>query len=221
MIPWRDEQPSRRFPAVTVLLIAVNAAIFVWSRFFSGHYEQVLTRWGYTSSQWAANLLAPSPDLAVLATPFTSIFLHDGVLHTLGNAWFLGVFGDNVEEGQGRWRFLFFYLVCGLFSVFAYHAMEPANRLPLVGASGAISGVLAAYALYYPKAVIRSFVPVIVILVPMRVPALVFIAGWMVIQLAGTMMSTGEPGVAYAAHLGGFVAGLALAPVFRKRKRRR
>lgn len=222
MIPWRDENPRRRFPVVSALLIAGNTLIFVWTRFLSGQFETLINQWGFVSSEWRGlDILetAASPSSAsTLATPLTSLFLHAGVLHALSNLWFLKVFGDNVEDAQGRPRFLVFYILCGLFAVFVHYAVDPAASLPLVGASGAVSGVLAAYVFYYPTVMIQSFVPVIIILVPVRIPAFMFIGIWALIQVAGSMVYTGGPGIAYGAHVGGFLAGLALAPVFRRKR---
>ncbi len=221
MIPWRDENPTRKFPGITLTLIAANAAIFVWSRFFSNHFDRIIKLWGFVSVDWRtgmAHALAVPQDAL---TPVTSLFLHGGVLHALGNLWFLGIFGDNVEDEQGHGRFLFFYLICGLFAVYGHYLYAPDSALPLVGASGAISGVLAAYVFYHPTAMVRSFVPVIVILVPVRIPAFLFIGIWALMQVAGGMYGGEGTSVAYAAHVAGFIAGLGLAPFFRQKVRRR
>ncbi len=219
MIPWKDDNPRRTFPYITLALVAVNLGLFAWSRFFSGRYEAILHDWGFIPALWSGHatkgLSQPCPAL----TPLTSLFLHGGILHTVGNLWFLWVFGDNVEDEHSHGRYLAFYLITGLFAVFSHYLSAPASDSPLVGASGAVSGVLAAYVFYRPLARIHSLVPVIFILVRVEIPAFVFIGIWALIQVLGQLqIQTG--GIAYAAHIGGFMAGLGLAPLFWKRRRR-
>lgn len=206
---------------MTVILIVTNLAVFVWSRFLSGAFDAILNTWGFIAATWNSSAISATAVPWPLLTPLTSLFLHGGVLHAVGNLWFLRVFGDNVEDEQGRGRFLFFYLICGLFAVFTQYLYAPDARLPLVGASGAVSGVLAAYVLYHPTAMIHSFVPVVIIMVPVRLPAFLFIGVWAALQFLGGIYAASHTQIAFAAHIGGFIAGIGIGPVFRKRSRRR
>lgn len=162
--------------------------------------------------------LPPTIPIPIWLTLFSSIFLHGGIIHVLGNMLYLWIFGDNVEDAMGSARFLIFYLVCGTAASFAQIAIAPASSVPLVGASGAIAGVLAAYFMLYPYAKVLAVIPIFFFLRLIAVPAVFLIGFWFILQVvsgAGTFGSSG--GVAWFAHIGGFVTGLVLVFPFRRR----
>jgi membrane associated rhomboid family serine protease len=160
------------------------------------------------------------PELAAVpawATVFTSMFMHGGWLHIGFNMLFLWIFGDNVEDSMGHGRYLAFYLVCGVAAALAQAVVTPGSTVPMVGASGAISGVLGAYLLLHPHATVRTIVFLGVFATMMHLPALIVLGLWFLMQLASAAFSTsGAPGVAFWAHVGGFIAGMALVPLFKK-----
>jgi membrane associated rhomboid family serine protease len=158
------------------------------------------------------------PDLLGFVTILTSMFMHGGLLHIAGNLWFLRIFGDNVEDNMGPVRFAVFYLLCGTVAAIAQVAINPSSTIPMVGASGAIAGVLAAYLVLYPRARVLTLIPIFVFIQWAEIPAFVFIAVWFIYQFfAGVgSLSHGGGGVAFWAHIGGFIAGLVLVFLFRR-----
>jgi membrane associated rhomboid family serine protease len=150
-------------------------------------------------------------------TPFTSMFMHGGWFHILGNLWFLWVFGDNVEDSMGTVRFLVFYVLCGLAAVAVQTLANPSSAVPMVGASGAIGGVMGAYALLYPRVPVHMMVVLGFYIDRIAVPAYLMLGYWLMVQVIGGLptLGGGGAGVAFWAHVGGFVAGLGLAPLFR------
>jgi membrane associated rhomboid family serine protease len=149
-------------------------------------------------------------------TVLTSMFLHGGWLHLLGNLLYLWIFGNNVEDAMGHGRFAIFYLLCGIIAVWAHAGWDPASTVPMIGASGAISGVLGAYLLLYPHARVLVGIPIGLYIHPMRLPAVWVLGFWIFLQLF-SLFFKGDDGVAWLAHLGGFVAGMALIPLFKRR----
>lgn len=204
MFPVRDLNPTRAFPFVTWTLIAVNVAVwlFAWALGPQG-VEVFVALFGLVPRR----LL--SGETWALITPLTSMFMHGGWAHLLGNVWFLHIFGDNVEEHLGHARYLLFYVLAGVCAAMVHVLIAPFGTLPLVGASGAIAGVLGAYMLRYPRAPILAWFVIGVV----EVPAFVFLFVWFGYQLlmtAGSLGAVEQGGVAFAAHAGGFVAGIAL-----------
>jgi membrane associated rhomboid family serine protease len=156
----------------------------------------------------------------VVTSVFTSMFLHGGWMHLLGNMWYLWIFGDNIEDRMGHGRYILFYLVCGVAAVFAQVLPEPDARVPMIGASGAISGVLGAYLLLFPHARVLVAVPFGFIIQMIRLPAVWVLGLWFAIQLVSSLLAEqGEGGVAFRAHLGGFIAGLIIGPFLVRRRR--
>lgn len=207
MLPTGDDNSSRRItPVVTYSLIALNVILFLVE--LSGG-DAFIMQWAFVPSRFLANPVADSPTL------FTSMFMHAGLLHIGGNMLYLWIFGDNVEDRFGHVKFLIFYLLCGLAATGAQLAFSLDSNIPNLGASGAIAGVLGAYVLLFPKAKVSVLQGQRVI----PVPALIVIGLWFVLQLfsgIGSIASTSDTGgVAYMAHIGGFVAGLVLALLFR------
>ena len=225
MIPLRDENPLSSTPVVTWALLAACVLVFVWQVSPGAqHFNRAIFSLGVIPAVLFGHAQLP-PEIAMVppaATVVTSMFLHGGWLHLAGNMLYLWIFGDNVEDRMGPVRFLAFYLVCGVAAVFAQALPAPEARIPMVGASGAISGVLGAYLLMFPRARVLVLVPFGFILKVIRLPAVWVLGLWFLIQLVSSLMApAGEGGVAFRAHLGGFVAGLALARLFLPRRRSR
>lgn len=161
----------------------------------------------------------------LLSAPFASMFLHAGFLHLLGNMWFLYIFGDNVEDRMGHMRFFVFYLLCGLAATAMHILMSPSSRVPVIGASGAISGVLGAYLVLFPGAGVLTLVPFFFVLEILEIPAIIYLGLWFIMQLNSGILQTMlsphdvQGGVAWWAHIGGFIAGIILQRVFREAPR--
>lgn len=218
MIPLKDDVPVRRTPFVTIGLIAASIAVFVWQLGYSGSFPRSVAWLGLVP----ADLLSPPAfdpaapaRLPAVATVLTSMFAHGSLMHLGSNMLFLWIFGNNVEDAMGRGRFVAFYLLCGLGAAAAQIASSPASAIPMVGASGAIAGVLGAYFLLYPKARVLALVPIFIFIRLIWIPAVVFLGLWFVFQILGGLGSPGEGGgIAFWAHIGGFVAGLVLVRPF-------
>ena len=224
MIPLRDENPVRAMPVVTWALIASCVLVFLWQMSLGpAGFNRVVFTLGVIPAVLLGNAQLP-PEVAVVpptVSMVTSMFLHGGWLHLAGNMLYLWIFGDNIEDRMGRLRFLLFYLACGIVAVLAQALPEPQGRTPMVGASGAISGVLGAYLLLFPRARVLVLVPLGFMLRAIHLPAVWVLGLWFFVQLVSSLASpAGEGGVAFRAHLGGFVAGLALAPLFLAGRRR-
>ena len=210
MIPLRDVIPSRTTPYITITIIALNA--LAWLFELSLPHEtlnQFLTVYGVVPASFAP------------ATLVTSMFLHGSWSHVLGNMWYLWIFGDNVEDRVGHGRFILFYLLCGIAAALGQVAVDPNSTLPTIGASGAIAGVMGAYFVLYPHSRVLTLIPWIFLQI-VELPAIVLLGFWFVMQLfsAGTiaMTTTSQAGgVAFAAHIVGFLTGVGGVFVFRKR----
>jgi membrane associated rhomboid family serine protease len=212
MIPLRDVIPSRTTPYITVTIIILNALA------------------------WFAEVSMPRDVLPVFlqvygvvpgdfrpATLITSMFLHGGWMHVIGNMWYLWIFGDNVEDRLGHGRFIVFYLLCGIVAAFGQVFADPTSMLPTIGASGAIAGVMGAYFVLYPHSRVLTLIPLFIFWEVIEVPAIVLLGFWFLIQLfsAGTIAanaSTGGGGVAFMAHVAGFITGILAVFVFRRRR---
>jgi membrane associated rhomboid family serine protease len=220
MLPLWDDEPHRRAPVVTALLIAVNIAVFGYELFLLAHGQDAFRRFVETHALVPRRLLGNLGEGGQWLTVLTSMFLHGGFAHVLGNCWFLWVFGNNIEDKLGPFRFLAFYLVCGAAAAAAQVLAAPSAVVPMVGASGAISGVLGAYLLLFPFALIYTLVPWIVPILP--IPALVFLVVWFGVQSLqgyGSLMrgDSAAGGVAWWAHIGGFAAGFGLLLLLKRK----
>jgi membrane associated rhomboid family serine protease len=227
VIPLHDDNPTRRLAVVTLSIIALNAAVFA--------FELLLPRYGLTTASFYAragvtpfelvhHVDVPPPDLLPWwGTMFSSMFVHGGWLHIIFNMLFLWVFGNNVEDAMTRPRFLAFYLICGLVATAAQVAVGPDSLAPLIGASGAIAGVLGAYLVLFPRARVLTVIPLIIIFPVVYVPAWIMLLVWFAVQAVQGVTSLHSPdaGVAFFAHIGGFVAGLVLVLAFVSRRPRR
>src|SRR3954452_6308841 len=212
MIPLRDVIPSRTTPYITITIIALNA--LAWLFELSLPHEALtrfLTVYGVVPAYFAP------------ATLITSMFLHGSWSHVLGNMWYLWIFGDNVEDRVGHGRFIVFYLLCGGLAALGQVAVDPASTLPTIGASGAIAGVMGAYFVLYPHSRVLTLVPIIFFIQIFELPAFILLGFWFLTQLfsAGTIAMTTSShggGVAFAAHVIGFITGLGGVFLFRKRQ---
>jgi membrane associated rhomboid family serine protease len=214
MIPLHDTARQRRAPVMTALLVTANLAVFGWEAWLAvTGGGRMLESFLNQHALVPGRLLAHFGDEGQWLTLLTHMFLHGGLLHVLGNVWFLWIFGGNVEDRLGSFTFLLFYLAAGLGAAALQIVVEPSSMLPMIGASGAISGVLGAYLVLFPTAWIIALVPWIVPILP--VPAVVFLLLWFLLQAyngVGTLLSGANAagGVAWWAHAGGFVAGIGL-----------
>ncbi len=224
MIPLRDLNPTRTFPVLTVLIIGANVAVFLFQltlppmaeRSFVFSYAMIPAKLGLALHDPRVGLLAAGGSL------LTSMFLHGGLMHILGNTWFLWVFGDNIEDRLGHLRFVAFYLVCGIGAALAHAALNLNSTIPVVGASGAISGVLGAYLVLFPGRRVITLIPLPFFFFTAQLPAVVILGYWFVIQFVSGVSSLagpGGPGVAWWAHIGGFLIGILLLPIFTPRRR--
>jgi membrane associated rhomboid family serine protease len=220
MIPLRDLNPSRNTPWVTWGTMLLCVVVFVFQVVQPPAAQRdVMLHFALVPARITA-MFTEGFDGGAVASIFASIFMHGGLLHIAGNMWFLRIFGDNVEDNFGSARYALFYLLSGLGAAAAQVAIDPYSTLPMVGASGAIAGVLAAYLVLYPRARVVTLLPLVIFFTIVELPAFVVIAVWFVLQFFSGVASLGVEaggGVAYWAHLGGFVSGLALAFAFRRK----
>lgn len=222
MLPLWDTEPHRRRPVITLLIIGACLAVFVKELAVAAQGEAALEGFVTRHGLVPARLLAGWRDAGQWGTVFSSMFLHGGWSHLLGNCWFLWVFGNNVECRLGHARYLGLYALTGVAAAAAQVLAGPGSAVPMVGASGAISGVLGAYLILCPRSWVVTLVPWIVPIIP--VPAVVFLVLWFVLQAmngVGVLMGNAdiEAGVAWWAHAGGFLAGALLAMRLRRRRR--
>ncbi len=222
MFPLRDSIPSSKPPVVNVLIILTCVLAFVYELMLGRHLEPFLRAFAFVPLRFFHPAAFDVSWTFNLFTVLFSMFLHGGWLHLIGNMWFLWVFGDNVEDAFGHGRFLGFYLVCGFAAALAHAVVDPFSRVPMIGASGAIAGVLGAYFVWFPWSRVRTLVFLGLFATMAELPAPVFLILWFVIQFfSGTLSlaaaGAAAGGVAWFAHVGGFMAGAALAWWLRRR----
>ena len=221
MIPLRDDNPAQRIPVVTRVFILANIAAWMVEISLGEGLPDFLRDWGVVPGRLVASLAGDTSLPVEAATLVTSMFLHGGWMHLIGNMWYLWIFGDNVEDRMGSWRFLLFYLAGGVVAALVHSALMPGSAIPTVGASGAIAAVLGGYAQAFPRARVLTLIPVFFFFQVIAVPALVLLGVWFLIQfVAGTLtFGTGSGGVAWWAHIAGFVFGfVAMALLTQKRR---
>jgi membrane associated rhomboid family serine protease len=233
MFPYRDDNPTLSTPIVTIMLISVTVGAWVLVQGMGA--EPRLSRSVCELGLIPGELLHRVPPGTSLPlsptsrcvlgmggstwyTMLTSMFLHGGWMHLLGNMWFLWLFGNNVEDSMGRGRYLAFYLLCGLAAAAAQTAIEPTSPYPMIGASGAISGVMGAYVMLYPRVRIHTLIVLVIFFTRVSLPAWVMLGYWFALQLLSGAMTAGEAhgGVAFWAHVGGFAAGAVLVTLFKR-----
>ena len=217
MIPLRDVIPSRTFPGVTIAIIVLNALGFLYEIGLTDpELKQFVVTWGVVPAQFN------------LVCAFTSMFLHGGWMHIIGNMLFLWIFGDNVEDRMGHGRFVVFYLLSGLIAAMAHVWSDPTSVVPTIGASGAVAGVMGAYFVLYPHSRILTLIPIFFFIQIVEIPAVVFLGLWFLLQLVSGVGSALLPagsgmtgGIAFWAHVAGFAAGAVLILAFRRPERAR
>jgi membrane associated rhomboid family serine protease len=224
MIPLKDMTPRQSFPVMTLLLIGINIAVFVHQLMLPGPAGELFIKtYGLVPAKISLALAGRHYTLEQALIPlFTCMFLHGGFLHIIGNMWFLWIFGANVEDRMGPLPYLLFYLICGLGSGLSEVAFSWGSHIPSIGASGAISGVLGAYILLFPKSRIMTLVLLIIIPFLWKAPAVIFIGLWFLMQFLSGVASlhmSNNGGVAWWAHVGGFLLGLLLVRAFATPKR--
>ena len=210
--PYKDDNPTVRPPVVTIALIAVNVLVYIFFAFQGPMvYREAILNLGIIPAELMhmQNLII-SPTLPPVANLLTSMFTHADLIHLAGNMWFLWLFGDNVEDRLGHAPYLLFYLLSGLVATFFHVLFNFTSLVPVVGASGAISGILGAYAVLFPHARVRTFVFIFIFIDIIMIPAVFFIGFWILFQVINGLLSLGATGggVAWFAHIGGFVFGL-------------
>ena len=226
MFPIKDTVPNRSFPAATWLLIALSAIVFYFETTLPQDVlAQFITLFGvvpleYNRPYYHTHGLPLIDYLSFL----TTMFLHGGWLHFLGNMWFLRIFGSKAEDCMGHCRFLAFYLICGILASMFYIYFSPRSAMPVIGASGAIAGVMGAYYVMFPRAKILTVIPIFIFPWFIELPAFIFLGWWFLLQLfSGTatlVLPVTGGGVAWWGHIGGFIAGIILVTFFRKRRGR-
>jgi membrane associated rhomboid family serine protease len=221
VLPLSDHNPSRTTPVVNILLIAANVFVFFWELSLGPRLEPALFDVAFIPARFWISPLHPLNVIGI----FVSMFLHGGWLHLGGNMLYLWIFGDNIEDRLGHFRYLIFYLLCGIVATLAHAFFNPTSRMPSIGASGAIAGVLGAYILLFPRAQVTTLIPIFFFITIREIPAFIILGLWFVLQLFVGVASLGVAegnagGVAYFAHIGGFVAGMVLIALMGGMRRR-
>ena len=222
MIPLRDDNPTKHRPYVTYALIFSCTLAFLWQGVMPPHMQAAMIHsLGVIPAVLVGDASLP-PEIYLVppvVSVFTSMFMHGGLMHLIGNMLYLWIFADNVEDSMGRVRFIIFYLLCGIAAVIAQIMPNPGSTIPMVGASGAISGVLGAYVLLFPHARVLVLVPLGFFMRIFQLPAMAVLGFWIVLQLINSALADpNKGGVAWWAHIGGFAAGMALIPLFKRKK---
>lgn len=228
MIPYRDDNPTSTWAFVNFAIIAANIGLFVWS-LMQPSYEATLCTWGAVPADLTGlKVMGPNPcppgGAPVAYTLFSHMFFHGGLLHLGGNMLYLLIFGNNIEDTLGHGTYLIFYVLCGLAAFATQLTAHPASAVPMVGASGAIAGVLGAYLIRFPLARVHVLLPVVIFLMRFELPAFFLLIFWFLMQVANSFLEAGAAitgGVAWYAHIGGFVAGVLLILVLPKRRKAR
>lgn len=208
--PFHDENPTRHFPLLTIALIGANVFVFFWEFSYPGHIASLFTNYGLVPSHFVEAPIQTYPNV------FSAMFLHAGFMHLAGNMLFLWIFGNNIEDVLGKIRFITFYLICGMIAAMCHVFMDTGSEIPMVGASGAISGVLGAYLMLFPKAKVKTLVFLGILITIVRIPAAFLLIFWLGIQIYSNLaMGSEGGGVAWMAHIGGFIGGMILILPFK------
>ena len=223
MIPLKDDNPTNNFPLMTVIIIAINCAVYLYQVTLPEMYSQAFVfKYGFIPMELTRMAdMTPEVPFPFWLSPFTSMFLHGGFMHLAGNMLYLWIFGNNVEDFLGRGKFVLFYIVSGLAAVALYTLFDRNGTVPLIGASGAIAGVMGAYIVLWPKARILTLIWIIFIIRLLWLPAVIILGFWIALQVFMGLSSIGasqQGGVAYFAHVGGFAFGWLLMRLRRKKR---
>ena len=215
MIPLRDNLRSHSLPLITISLILVNFYVFYQEISISNlALMQMIHQHGLTPISFIETLNRGSTNLGDYTPIFSNLFLHGGWLHIIGNMWYLWIFGDNVEDWLGRISFLMFFFLTGLIANISHILLDPFSTVPVIGASGAVSGILGAYLILYPTAKVKTLVPIFIFLQIFEIPAMVFLGLWFFLQLKSGALASAGSNIAWWAHIGGFLAGMILIKIF-------
>ncbi|MBI5639885.1 MAG: rhomboid family intramembrane serine protease [Nitrospirae bacterium] len=209
MIPYKDDNPTRTFPFVTIFIIALNFLVLVLQVMSSGKGRDIVYAYGAIPHNLI--LSGSTQPIAPFLTVFTSMFMHGGLLHLGGNMLYLWIFGNNIEDRLGHVRFIIFYLFCGIAAAYSHALTTPDSTVPMIGASGAVAGILGAYILLFPSARVHTVIFLGFFVQVVKIPALIVIGFWAIIQFVSGLVPQGtlnQGGVAWFAHVGGFIAGL-------------
>jgi len=217
MIPLKADLPTRTIPFMTILLILINIVVFVFQLSLGPNQSGFFFAHGAIPYRMIHGFSINGLPAPVVQSIFTSMFIHGGFFHVVGNMLYLWIFGNNVEDEFGHLRFVFFYLLCGIIAAYSHALIDAASKVPMVGASGAVSGILGAYFLLFPRAKILTLLPIGFFITTVRIPAMVVLGFWVVGQFMWAFSTPkGGGGVAWFAHIGGFLAGMFLLRYFRK-----
>ena len=218
MIPYKDDNPISIIPFSTILIISLNILVFIMQLMSGEDSKSIVYNYGAIPH----NLISFKSNQPIhpIITIFTSMFMHGGLFHLAWNMLYFWIFGNNIEERLGHVRFIFFYLFCGVAAAFSHALLSPGSNIPMIGASGAIAGMLGAYILLYPMAKIHTLVLLGFYITVIKIPALIVIGFWAIIQVVSGLISQGttQGGIAFFAHVGGFVAGLATIKLWQPRR---
>lgn len=218
MIPLRDDNPTVSFPIVTISLIVLNIIIFFYEISLGPQFVPFLNTYG-AKPLYIMSMSAPSGLPSPYLTIFSSMFLHGSFFHVAGNMLYLWIFGNNIEDSMGHFKFIIFYFISGVVAVYIFAFVNPDSTIPMVGASGAVSGVLGAYLVLFPRAKVLTLIPLGFYMQVIKVPAVFVLGLWIFVQIINGMVSGGQGGgVAWFAHIGGFLAGVVLVGLFKKRR---
>jgi len=221
MIPFKDDNPTTIFPFVTIGLIVINTIVFILQ--IVSPVDPIRIAQAYGAIPHFLLTLKTSQPIHPILTVFTSMFMHGGLFHLGGNMLYLWIFGNNIEDRLGHMRFIIFYVLCGIIAAYSHAISEPISMIPMIGASGAVSGILGAYLLLFPRARVHTLLFLGFFVQVVRLPAVFVIGFWIVIQFINGLISKGvaaQEGVAWFAHIGGFIFGILMIKLFLKSKKR-
>lgn len=218
MIPYKDDNPIKIIPVVTIFFIAVNIFVYIVQLMYGGSSRDFIFAFGAIPHNIAT--FESSQPLHPLLTIFSSMFMHGGLFHIGGNMLYLWIFGNNIEETLGHVKFFLFYLFCGIIAALSHTITTPNSNIPMIGASGAVSGVLGAYLILFPMARIHTLIFLGFFIQIVRIPALIVIGFWAIIQIVNGLVTQGiqQGGIAWFAHIGGFIAGLVIIKLWLLRR---
>jgi membrane associated rhomboid family serine protease len=209
MFPYKDDNPTKSFPSVTIGIIVLNIVVFILQVLSSGDGQRIVFAYGAIPHNIVS--LESTQPIHPFLTILTSMFMHGGLFHIFGNMLYLWIFGNNIEDRLGHFRFIIFYFFCGIIAAFSHTLAAADSNVPMIGASGAVSGVLGAYLLLFPYARVHTVIFLGFFVQTVQIPALIVIGFWAIIQIVNGLITQGllnQGGVAWFAHVGGFVAGL-------------
>lgn len=221
MIPYKDDNPTERFPYLTIALIGINILVFLIQITYPVRLERIV--YSYGAIPRALLTFREVQPIHPLLTIFTSMFMHGSILHLASNMLYLWIFGNNIEDQLGYGKFILFYLLCGVAAAYSHALTNPSSTTPMIGASGAISGILGAYLLLFPRARVHTVIFLGFFIQVVRLPAVVVIGFWIVLQFINGMVTASQVshgGVAWFAHIGGFLVGIFCIKIFLGRKKR-